>query len=134
MRLEQIRALCMSFPGATEQIQWGNDLLFKVAGKMFLITGFNPESPFTIKAADAEFHELTELAGIHPAPYLARAKWVQIIPAECQLRQAEVEALIRKSYDLVVARLPKRTQKALQENPKRKAKARKRKRAKRSSR
>ena len=133
MRLEQIRALCLSLPGATEQIQWGNDLLFKVAGKMFLITGFNPDSPFTIKAADEAFHELTELAGIHPAPYLARARWVQIIPAECRLRPAEIEALIRQSYALVVARLPKRTQKALQENPKQKASARKGKRAKRST-
>ena len=133
MRLEQIRALCMSFPGATEQIQWGDDLLFKVAGKMFLVTGFKPASPFTIKAADEAFHELTELAGIHPAPYLARAKWVQIIPAECRLRPAEIEALIRESYDLVVARLPKRAQKALQEGSRQKRSARKGKRAKRST-
>ncbi len=125
MTLEQVRELCLSFPGATEQIQWGNDLLFKVAGKMFLVTGFNPNSPFTIKAADDSFHELTELAGIHPAPYLARARWVQIVPAECRLRNSELEALIRQSYDLVVAKLPKRTQRALQAKPqKRKGPAR----------
>jgi predicted DNA-binding protein (MmcQ/YjbR family) len=120
MTLEQIRALCLSFPGATEQIQWGNDLLFKVAGKMFVVTGFERGSPLTIKCADEAFYELTELPGIRPAPYLARAHWVQILPAECRLRSGEIEALLRQSYDLVVARLPKKTQHALAEKSQRK--------------
>jgi predicted DNA-binding protein (MmcQ/YjbR family) len=126
MTLEQMRNLCMSFPGATEQIQWGEDVLFKVVGKMFVVVGPAPGNCFSFKCPEETFHELTELPGIIPAPYLARAHWVQIRPAECRLRASEIEALIRQSYELVVAKLPKKTQKALQEKVPRKAKARSR--------
>ncbi len=127
MTLDQLRELCLSFPGATEQIQWGNDLLFKVAGKMFVVTGFESGSPLTIKCPDEAFYELTELPGIRPAPYLARAHWVQITPADCRLRSGEIETLIRQSYELVFAKLPKKTQLALQEKTQKKTKARLRK-------
>jgi predicted DNA-binding protein (MmcQ/YjbR family) len=110
---EQVRELCLSFPGATEQIQWGSHLVFKVAGKMFVVTGFESGSPLTIKSAGEAFYELTELPGIRPAPYLARARWIQLFPKECGLRAGEVQALIRQSYDLVVAKLPKKTQQAI---------------------
>ena len=36
MTLERLRELCLSMPGATEQIQWGADLVFKVGGRMFV--------------------------------------------------------------------------------------------------
>ena len=127
MKLEQIRELCMSFPGATEQIQWGEDLVFKVAGKMFVVVGPAPGNCFSFKCEEEAFHELTELPGIIPAPYLARAKWVQIRPAECRLRSGEIAALLRQSYELVVAKLPRRTQQALQEKQPKKLKARSRK-------
>lgn len=38
MTIEKLRALCLSLPGGTEQIQWGYDLVFKVGGKMFCVT------------------------------------------------------------------------------------------------
>src|SRR5688572_18872952 len=37
MNLETLRKHCLAFPGATEQIQWGADLVFKVGGKMFCV-------------------------------------------------------------------------------------------------
>ena len=45
MTLEKLRTLCLSFPGATEQIQWGADLVFKVGGKMFCVACTEPVSP-----------------------------------------------------------------------------------------
>ena len=42
MDAEWLRRLCLSFPGTTEQIQWGYDLLFKVGGKMFAVTPLEP--------------------------------------------------------------------------------------------
>ena len=42
MNVDWLRELCLSFPGATEQIQWGYDLLFKVGGKMFAVTPLEP--------------------------------------------------------------------------------------------
>ena len=113
MTLDQIRNVCLYLPGTTEQIQWGDDLVLKVAGKMFLVTGLEPGSGHSFKCEEETYHELTELPGIRPAPYLARARWIQIDPTECRLNNDEVERLIRQSYDLVVAKLPKKTQRGL---------------------
>jgi hypothetical protein len=53
------------------------------------------------------FAELIEREGIIPAPYLARAMWVQEAELGSALERRELESLIRASYDLVVAGLPK---------------------------
>ena len=111
--VESIRKVCMSFPHSTEQIQWGYDLVFKIAGKMFAITPLEPAPVFlTIKASDESFAELTERPGIIPAPYLARAKWVALERADA-VSPAELASLLRNSYDLVVAKLPAKTRAAL---------------------
>ena len=119
--VESIRKLCMSFPHSTEQIQWGYDLVFKIAGKMFAITPLEPAPVFlTIKASDESFAELTERPGIIPAPYLARAKWVALERADA-VSPAELASLLRDSYDLVVTKLPAKTRAALS-SPKPKSK------------
>jgi predicted DNA-binding protein (MmcQ/YjbR family) len=105
MDIEQLRQLCLSFPGTTEQVQWEDDLVFKVAGKMFAVVPLVPARVWlTLKADPEEFAELTERPGIIPAPYLARAKWVAIESREA-ISQSEAAALLRKSYDLVTAKL-----------------------------
>ena len=105
MDIDRLRKLCLSFPGTTEQVQWGDNLLFKVGGKMFAITSLEPARVWlTIKADPEEFADLTERPGIIPAPYLARAKWISIESAQA-LPQSELEALLRKSYELVRAKL-----------------------------
>ena len=103
----------MPLPGTTEEILWKKDLVFKVAGKMYVCSGMESNSCFSFKCSEEEFNELKELPGIIPAPYLARAHWVQIDPAECKLKQSQIKKLIFKSYDLIVAKLPKKTQKVL---------------------
>lgn len=108
MNVEKLRKLCLSFPGATEQIQWGDDLLFKVGGKMFAITPLIPSSVcLSFKTTDENFAELTERPGIIPAPYLARAKWVALESRDA-LSVPELEQLLRESYRLVLAKLPKK--------------------------
>jgi predicted DNA-binding protein (MmcQ/YjbR family) len=113
MNVDWLRELCLSFPGATEQIQWGYDLLFKVGGKMFAITPLEPASVcLSFKASPENFAELTERANIIPAPYLARAQWVALetrdaLPAE------ELARLLRNSYDMIFAKLPKKTREAV---------------------
>jgi predicted DNA-binding protein (MmcQ/YjbR family) len=117
MNIDQLRKICLSFPGVKEQIQWGDDLLFKAGGKMFAITPLEPARLWlSLKADPEEFTELTERPGIIPAPYLARAKWVAIETSET-LPQSEVAALLKKSYDLVVAKLSKATRESLSSNP-----------------
>jgi predicted DNA-binding protein (MmcQ/YjbR family) len=107
MNIDQLRELCLSFPGAREQVQWGDDLVFKVGGKMFAVTQLEPARLWlSLKADPQEFVDLTERPGVIPAPYLARAKWVAIESAQT-LPPSEVAALLRRSYDLVSAKLPR---------------------------
>jgi predicted DNA-binding protein (MmcQ/YjbR family) len=88
-------------------VQWENDLVFKVAGKMFAVTPLLPARVWlSLKADPEDFAELTERPGVIPAPYLARAKWIAIESAQA-LPQPEISALLRRSYDLVAAKLPR---------------------------
>ena len=109
----QLRKFANSLPGATEQIQWGNDRVFKVGGKMFACSGIEKDSCYSFKVDDDRFLELTDQSGIVPAPYLARAKWVQIDPASCDMPNGEIRKLVRRSYELVFAKLTKKTQKEI---------------------
>jgi predicted DNA-binding protein (MmcQ/YjbR family) len=111
MTLEKLRKHCLSYPGATEQIQWGADLVFKVGGKMFAVAATEPSARhrLSFKCSDETFAELLETEGIEPAPYLARAKWVAL---ECldTISDRDLEVRIRQSYDLVFAKLTKKDQ------------------------
>ncbi len=108
MDVEWLREVCLSFPGATEQIQWGSDLLFKVGGKMFALTPLEPAPVFlSFKTSPENFAELTERSNIIPAPYLARAQWVSLQTRDA-LSAEELARLLRDSYDLVFAKLPKK--------------------------
>jgi predicted DNA-binding protein (MmcQ/YjbR family) len=113
MNIDWIRNLCLSFPQTTEQIQWGEVLVFKVAGKIHALTVLQPAKTWlTFKVSPENFAELTERPGIIPAPYLARAKWVALETKDT-LSPDELAQLLRESYDLVVAKLPKKTREAL---------------------
>ena len=113
MNIDQLRKICLALPGATEQIQWGDDLLFKVGGKMFAVTPLEPARLWlSLKADPEEFAELCERPGIIPAPYLARARWIAIETPET-LPLAEVAALVKRSYELVVAKMPRATRESL---------------------
>ena len=113
MNVDWLREICLSFAGATEQIQWGSDLLFKIGGKMFALTPLEPAPVcLSFKASPENFAELTERPNIIPAPYLARAQWVALetrdaLPAE------ELARLLRDSYEMVFAKLPRKTREGL---------------------
>src|SRR5258708_37692996 len=112
MDVDWLRKLCLSFPGATEQIQWGYDLLFKVGGKMFAVTPLEPAPVcLSFKASPENFAELTERPNIIPAPYLARAQWVALQTRDA-LPAGGLARLLRDSYDMGFAKLPKKTREA----------------------
>ena len=106
--VDWIRELCLSFPDATEKLQWGENLCFKVRGKIFAIVDLSEGSlaPITLKCAPEQFHDLLEIEGIAPAPYVGRYKWI-LLENSNVLPASELEALIRQSYGLVMARAPK---------------------------
>ena len=113
MDVEWLRGLCLSFPGATEQIQWGSDLLFKAGGKMFAITPLEPAPVWlSFKASPEDFADLTERPNIIPAPYLARAQWVALENKDASPPD-ELARLLRDSYDMICAKLSKKTRESL---------------------
>ncbi len=113
MNVDWVREICLSFPHATEQIQWDIDLVFKVAGKMFAVAVLEPARVWlSFKSSPENFAELTERPGIIPAPYMARAQWVALETRDA-LPSGELASLLRKSYEMVVAKLPKKTREGL---------------------
>jgi predicted DNA-binding protein (MmcQ/YjbR family) len=114
MTLQRIREICLALPGATEQIQWGNDLVFKVGGKMFCVACTEPVEPpkvaMSFKCDDERFAELVEQEGVIPAPYLARAKWVALQQFDT-LDASQLQPLIVRAFEIVRAKLPKKSTK-----------------------
>jgi predicted DNA-binding protein (MmcQ/YjbR family) len=105
MNVDEIRKFCRALPGATENLQWGDDLCFKVRGKIFaIVTLDRPQLCF--KCTPETFSELIEREDIGPAPYVGRYKWVMLDRLNA-LGNAELWRLIGQSYEMVEAKAPK---------------------------
>src|SRR5471030_715314 len=108
MTIDTVRTICRALPGVTEDIKWGADLAFCVDGKMFCVVNTELPHQMSFKCTPEDFAELVEREGLIPAPYLARAMWVQQTElADEVLGRRELARLLRASFDLVVAKLPK---------------------------
>ena len=117
MDIESIRRCCLALPHATENVQWGYDLCFKIDGKLFAVTPLEPAPVrLSFKASAENFMELCERPGIIPAPYMARAQWVALQQLNA-LPDSELRELLAESYRLVFERLPKKRQAELQRTP-----------------
>ncbi len=116
LNLDSLRAFCASLPAATKDIKWGADEVYSVGGKMFAVFWIDGGHARTasFKCDPARFLELTDVPGIVPAPYLARAHWVQVRDPGA-LRIAEVKALLRDSHARVLAGLPRKLRGAIVE-------------------
>lgn len=109
MTEEQIAQFCLALPGAREDYKWGGIRVFSVAGnKMFAVADLGGAG-LSFKVADDLFLGYCDRPGIRPAPFLARAKWVSMV-APYPVGRDELCDLLRRSHQLVVRRLPKRTQ------------------------
>jgi predicted DNA-binding protein (MmcQ/YjbR family) len=107
--IESIRTHCLSLPDATEDLkpQWGDALLFRIAGKIFVSVGLGAVPlHMHVKCTPERFHELLEVDGVRIAAYVGRYHWIDFAIAGV-FRDAEVKDLIRESYENVKAKLPK---------------------------
>jgi predicted DNA-binding protein (MmcQ/YjbR family) len=106
MNVDSIREYCLSFPRASEKLQWGDNLCSKVGGKIFAIMGLdNPRLCF--KCTPESFAELIEREDIRPAPHVGRYKWVMLDRLDA-VQWDELKELIQQSYEMVVAKTPKK--------------------------
>jgi predicted DNA-binding protein (MmcQ/YjbR family) len=107
MSVDEIRKYCLAFADATENLQWGDDLCFKIRGKIFATLALTAvPQKMCFKCTPESFAELVERESIHPAPYVGRYKWV-ILDHLNALRSDELKDFIRQSYEMVAARAPK---------------------------
>lgn len=112
---EALKAHALSLKGATHDIKWGCDWVASVGGKMFFVGGPGERdwTACSFKVEEHRFLELSGLRGLEPAPYLARVKWVQLQdPAALPL--ADLKALVSRSHELVLGRLPKKLQREIE--------------------
>jgi predicted DNA-binding protein (MmcQ/YjbR family) len=107
--VEWIRELCGSLDDVSENLQWGETLCFKLHGKLFALVDLSQgkRAPVILKSTAEKFSELVEIEGVSPAPYVGRYKWIQLANSDV-LPAADLEALIRESYDLVAKNLHKK--------------------------
>jgi predicted DNA-binding protein (MmcQ/YjbR family) len=125
MDVERLRAFLLTLPHTVETRQWGNNLVFwvgdkAIGGKMFALINLDDPGPRLARtdlsfATDPErFHQLLEIEGIIPAPYLARAKWIAIQSLNANtLTRTELQELLREANALTYAKLAARVRTTL---------------------
>ena len=117
MDIESVRRFCLSLPHATEGVQWDNDLLFRVGGRIFAVASLDvTPTRVSFKCTPEKFAELVEREGITPAAYMARNHWVTMHRLDA-LEEAQTESLIRESYEMVWEKLTKKLRAELAAQP-----------------
>jgi predicted DNA-binding protein (MmcQ/YjbR family) len=99
-------AFILTLPKATLVRQWRDDSVGKIGGKVFALLDRDPGEVW-LKVSDMAYELLTELDGIRPAPYFARAGWVAISAAS-PLGGTEVEAYIAEAHRIVASKLTRK--------------------------
>jgi len=120
MNVDAVREFCLAFPQATENLQWEDDLCFKVGGKIFVILGLDNQR-LCFKCTPESFAELIEREDIRPAPYVGRYKWVMLDRLGA-IGWIELQDLIKHSYEMVATKAPKKRTPAGRERKPRKRK------------
>jgi predicted DNA-binding protein (MmcQ/YjbR family) len=116
MNAAALRKACLAMPGAVETFPFGpQNSVFKVEGKIFAITPLDRSSPLRV-SLKCEPGLAEQLRGGHPAItpgyHLDKRHWNTIV-LDDSLPDTMVRDMIEDSYDLIVARLPKRKRQAL---------------------
>lgn len=82
MRIDELRAFCLSFPGADEKETWGDaehagDVTFRVRDRIFAITGREGGSASIRTTLDQQAELVDTFPELfRPAPYVGRFGWV----------------------------------------------------------
>ena len=112
---ERIRAICLALPHVKETVNWGHHLVYwagdrDIGGRMFASTDLDGSGVgvLSFHCGAERFHDLLEIDGICPTPYSAKNFWVTLERWDV-LRPRQIEDELQRAYELIFARLPKRT-------------------------
>ena len=103
MNIETLREYCLSKPGAEETLPFGPDtLVYKVGGKMFLLTGLDSEDlRFNVKCDPDKAIELREVfTCVQPGFHMNKKHWNTIV-ADGSVPDKQLKEWIDHSYELV---------------------------------
>ena len=116
MNAAALREACLAMTGAEETFPFGpENSVFKVEGKIFAISRLGSEPPLSIslKCEPGLAEQLRAgHAAITPGYHLNKRHWNTIV-LDGSVPDAMVRDMIEDSYDLIVAKLPRRTRQAL---------------------
>ncbi len=106
MNIETLRNYCLSKPAVEETLPFGPDtLVYKVNGKIFLLTGLDEESlRFNVKCDPDKAIELREeYPCVQPGYHMNKKHWNTVL-VDGSVPNALVKEWIDHSYDLVSGR------------------------------
>ena len=112
MTLDSLRDYCLSRTGATEELPFGPDaLVFKVAGKMFALTGLDSEEVSVNLKCDPETAQELRAAYdcVRPGYHMNKVHWNTVL-LDGSVPDSQVRGWIDDSYALVVKSLSKKQQ------------------------
>lgn len=115
MNIDTLRAYCLSKPAVEETLPFGPDtLVFKVAGKVFLLTGLDSDPlSFNVKCDPDLAVELRErYEAVQPGYHMNKKHW-NTITVDGTVSGKLLKEWIDHSYDLVVNSLPAKVKAAL---------------------
>lgn len=116
MNIEDFREFCLSLEGAEEKMPFTKAstdydrglLVFSVAGKWFCFVDIDAFEFCNLKCDPTESGELAgEYDGIRPGYHMNKRHWISVF-FNSDVPDAKIKELVRKSYELIVASLPKR--------------------------
>ena len=111
MTLDDLLLYCLAKPAVEETLPFGPDtLVFKVAGKMFALTGLDEaDLRVNLKCDPERAVQLRErYADIKPGWHMNKKHWNTLYLENSELSDTLVQELIDHSYALVVASLTKK--------------------------
>jgi predicted DNA-binding protein (MmcQ/YjbR family) len=111
LNIEELRDYCLQKPGATEGFPFGEDtLVFKVGGKLFLLTGLNDGDRFNAKCNPELAIELRERHNeVKPGYHMNKTHW-NTVYMDGSLSFKQLYEIIDHSYNLIFNSLPKKIQ------------------------
>lgn len=115
MTRSEFDSYCNAMTGTSHVVQWGGASVWKVGGKIFALCASVEEEGFariSFKCSDIAFEILPEQDGIIPAPYLARAKWVQLMDPDA-MNDEDIKLHLDAAHAIVASRLTRKIRQEL---------------------